>query len=114
VTPLIADDGCLYVFMEPTSPKGRDLAVHPAYALHCHVPDIIGTAHGEFHVSGDAYMLTENDAREAAIRSYVSAWSSSPPERYIVFRLDVAEAAGTAGGDDPIWMRWSAADSLRW
>jgi hypothetical protein len=110
VTPLIADDGRLYVFMEPTSPKGRDLLEHPAYALHCHVPDIIGTAHGEFHVSGDAHLIDGHEAREAATRNYVSAWSSPPPDRYIVFGLDVADATGTAGGDDPAWMRWRAAD----
>lgn len=108
VTPLIADDGCLYVFMEPTSPKGRELLVRPEYALHCHVPDIIGTAHGEFQVSGTAHLVDGDESRAAATRSYVSAWSSPPPERYIVFTLDVAEAAGTAGGDDLVWMRWTA------
>jgi hypothetical protein len=108
VTPLIADDGRLYVFMEPPSPKGRDLRANPSYALHCHVPDILGTAHGEFHITGNAHPVDSQAGREAAERRYLSAWSSPPPQRYILFEFDVAEAAGTPGGDQPRWTRWTA------
>lgn len=36
ITPIIGN-GHLYVYMEPTSPKGRDLQRDPRYALHCSV-----------------------------------------------------------------------------
>ncbi|MCA1555037.1 MAG: pyridoxamine 5'-phosphate oxidase family protein, partial [Chloroflexi bacterium] len=34
VTPIIGE-GHLFVFMEPTSPKGKDLQRDNRYALHC-------------------------------------------------------------------------------
>ena len=50
VTPIVGD-GRLFVFMEPTSPKGDDIARRGAYALHCLVTDANGTG-GEFYVRG--------------------------------------------------------------
>jgi hypothetical protein len=50
VTPIVTDDG-LYVFMEPTSPKGVDLRERASFALHNGVPDNSGTG-GEASVSG--------------------------------------------------------------
>lgn len=40
VTPIIADE--LYLFMEPTSPKGKDLQRGSGYSLHCSVADSSG------------------------------------------------------------------------
>jgi hypothetical protein len=50
VTPIIGE-GCLFVFMQPTSPKGHDIVRRGVYALHCRVPDANG-AGGEFYVRG--------------------------------------------------------------
>src|SRR5262245_11046307 len=52
VTPILAPDA-LYLFMEPTSPKGRDLREREWFALHTGVPDGRGTG-GEFWISGRA------------------------------------------------------------
>jgi hypothetical protein len=51
VTPIIGE-GRLFVFMEPTSPKGKDLVRGSRFALHCGVEDNSGGG-GEFYVSGN-------------------------------------------------------------
>src|SRR5215213_9785514 len=50
VTPIVAD-GRLFLFMEPTSPKGHDLRRDGRYALHALVLDEAGGG-GEFSVRG--------------------------------------------------------------
>src|SRR5207248_3529207 len=52
VTPIIGS-GRMFLFMEPTSPKGHDLRRDGRYALHCAVSDSSGES-GEFFVSGQA------------------------------------------------------------
>ena len=54
VHPIIADliDGHLVVFMEPTSPKARDLLREPRYSLHAHVAPY--ATNGEFVCWGKA------------------------------------------------------------
>src|SRR4051812_43772816 len=42
VTPIFAEGGA-YEFMEPTSPKGRDLRERGRFAMHNGVPDSDGT-----------------------------------------------------------------------
>ena len=51
VTPIVGDQ--LYLFMEPTSPKGKDLQRDPRYTLHCSVENS-GGGEGEFYVRGRA------------------------------------------------------------
>ena len=46
VTPIVGD-GHLFIFMEPTSPKGHDLQRDGRYALHSSVEDT-GGGGGEF------------------------------------------------------------------
>jgi hypothetical protein len=50
MTPIIGQ-GHLFVFMEPTSPKGRDLQRDGRYAIHCAVSYNSG-ASGEFSITG--------------------------------------------------------------
>ena len=50
VTPIFTDDG-LFLFMEPTSPKGDDLRERGGFALHNGVPDSSGTG-GEASIRG--------------------------------------------------------------
>src|SRR6476646_3283987 len=50
VTPIIGD-GHLFLFIEPTSPKARDLDDQGSVAMHNGVPDANGTG-GEFWIKG--------------------------------------------------------------
>src|SRR6476619_5339724 len=53
VTPIVTADG-LYLFMEPTSPKGNDLRARAQFALHNGVPDNDGSG-GEASVRGTGH-----------------------------------------------------------
>lgn len=78
VTPIIGDQ--LFLFMEPTSPKGKDLQRDGRYTLHCSVEDSSGGG-GEFYVRGRAMFTADPHMREQAIR----ASSYVPQDRYILF-----------------------------
>lgn len=55
VTPIIGEE--LYLFMEPTSPKGRDLRRDPRYTLHCAVEDSSGGAGVVLYAAGSLYSV---------------------------------------------------------
>lgn len=93
VTPIIGD-GQLFLFMEPTSPKGEDIAHRGAYALHCGVPDPNGTG-GEFSVRGRGERITSRRLWAAA----AEAASYTPQDRYVLFELRIAEARSNGYGD---------------
>lgn len=103
VTPILTEDG-LFLFMEPTSPKGRDLRDRRRYALHNGVPDTNGSG-GEFSVSGEGFPVEDAAARAAAVQ----AASYDPAERYILFELRIGEARCNGYGDVPLpdRRRWS-------
>lgn len=82
VTPIIGDQ--LFLFMEPTSPKGKDLQRDPRYTLHCSVENSSGGG-GEFYVRGQA-MLTSDPALRAQA---VQASPYTPQDTYILFVLTV-------------------------
>ncbi len=82
VTPIIGEQ--LYLFMEPTSPKGADLRRDGRYTLHCAVEDS-GGGGGEFYVRGRAQFTDDPTIRQQA----VVASSYVPQERYILFVLTV-------------------------
>ena len=82
VTPIIGEQ--LFLFMEPTSPKGDDLRRDGRYALHCSVEDSSGGG-GEFYVRGRANLTRDPVLREQAVR----ASSYVPVERYILFILSI-------------------------
>lgn len=96
VTPIIGS-GRLFVFMEPTSPKGRDLRQRPRYALHNGVPDMSGSG-GEFFISGEAALVDDRELRDLAVQ----ATSYHPLDRYILFDLGVNEARCNGYGDVPL------------
>ncbi|MEP6871045.1 MAG: pyridoxamine 5'-phosphate oxidase family protein [Anaerolineaceae bacterium] len=101
VTPIVSDDA-LYTFMEPTSPKAKDLRRDPSFTLHAGVEDNNG-GEGEFAFSGQAELVTDAAERQRA----VAASSYVPAERYIVFALNVSEAVCTLYGEDgPSRTRW--------
>ncbi|MCA9900750.1 MAG: pyridoxamine 5'-phosphate oxidase family protein [Ardenticatenaceae bacterium] len=82
VTPIMGEE--LFLFMEPTSPKGKDLQRDPRYTLHCAVEDS-GGGGGEFYVRGQATLVQDQAMRAQAVQ----AASYSPADRYILFVLTV-------------------------
>src|SRR6185503_3217403 len=56
VTPIIGEQ--LFLFMEPTSPKGKDLQRDARYTLHCAVENSSG-GEGEFYITGRATFSTD-------------------------------------------------------
>ena len=93
VTPIFTDQG-LYLFMEPTSPKGRDLRERPWFALHSGVPDHKGTG-GEVWVTGTARPDDDPGVRAAV----TAAAGYDPPARYVVFELQPTEVRCFGYGD---------------
>jgi hypothetical protein len=96
VTPIIGQ-GRLFVFMEPTSPKGHDIVRRGGYALHGLVPDENGTG-GEFYVRGRGERIDSEQTREIAAR----AASYTPHDRYVLFELRIADARCNGYGDIPL------------
>ncbi len=101
VTP-IAGEGRLFLFMEPTSPKGKDLRRDGRYALHSAVDDS-GGSNGEFLVEGRAEFV-----EEPAILDFASSLSSYPlAERYVLFELSVEGAMMIVYEEGlPVSRRW--------
>lgn len=89
VTPILGQ-GHFFVFMEPTSPKGKDLLRDNRYAMHCAVSDSSG-ASGEFWCMGRAKSIDDPNLRALAVQ--VSSYA--PAERYVLFELDVERAQTT-------------------
>jgi hypothetical protein len=104
VTPVVTAEG-LFVFMESTSPKGRDLRERGGFALHSGVPDSEGTG-GEFFVGGTGHLVEDASVRAIAEQ----AASYDPDARYVLFELRVSEARCNGYGDVPLpdHRRWHA------
>jgi len=103
VTPILAGDG-LFLFMEPTSPKRRDLLERGFFALHSGVPDNAGTG-GEFSASGLG--LAEPDPQMWALVADAAGYD--PPDRYVLFEFQLSEARCHGYGDVPLpsTRRWA-------
>ncbi len=82
VTPIIGEQ--LFLFMEPTSPKGKDLQRDPRYTLHCSVSDSSGSS-GEFYVRGRGTLIEDPLIRAQVVQ----ASSYVPQEHYIAFLLTI-------------------------
>jgi hypothetical protein len=96
VTPIFSPNG-LFLFMEPTSPKGRDLRERGWFSLHSGVPDNAGSG-GEFSVSGLGLGLDDPDLWSEV----ADAASYTPLDRYVLFELKLTEARCHGYGDVPI------------
>jgi hypothetical protein len=101
VTPIIGE-GHLFLFMEPTSPKGHDLRRGSGYALHCSVSDNSG-GEGEFRLMGHA-VLTD----DPAMRELATKYGYQPRDHYILFELSVESAFSTTypDGGKPVRKNW--------
>jgi len=107
VTPIIGD-GCLFLFMEPTSPKGHDLQRDDRYAMHCAVEDSSGGG-GEFFIAGRARLVED----PAVCQIAANAASFTPAERYILFELHLEHASSTIyEAGNPVRRRWRADRAL--
>jgi hypothetical protein len=103
VTPIIGE-GRLFLFMEPTSPKGHDLQRDGRYAMHCAVEDSSGGG-GEFFIAGRARLVDDPSLRQIATK----AARFIPADRYILFELSLEQASSTNyDGGSPIRTRWRA------
>jgi hypothetical protein len=102
VTPIIGEQ--LFLFMEPTSPKGRDLQRDARYTLHCSVADSDG-GEGEFYVRGRATLTDDPVLRAQAAQA--SSYASQ--DRYILFVFTVEFAfMNTYVDGEPNPRRWRA------
>jgi hypothetical protein len=103
VTPIFAGAG-LFLFMEPTSPKRRDLLARGWFALHNGVPDNAGTG-GEFWASGLG--LAVDDPHMWTLVADAAGYE--PPDRYVLFEFQLNEARCHGYGDVPLpsTLRWS-------
>ena len=101
VSPLVGR-GRLFIFMDPTSPKGHDLRRDGRYALHAAVgsPE---QGQAEFFVTGRA-----SAAEDAASRQLAASLARyPPPDRDVLFELDADRALLTVYKDKgPVRRRW--------
>jgi hypothetical protein len=96
VTPILTTDG-LFLFMEPTSPKGVDIRERGWFALHNGVPDDSGSG-GEVSVSGTGRLV-----EDGSVRATVAAAARYDPEdRYVLFELYPSEVRCNGYGDVPL------------
>jgi hypothetical protein len=104
VTPIVGEQ--LFLFMEPTSPKGKDLQRDARYTLHCSVKDSTGDS-GEFYVRGRGILTDDPLVRAQAIQ----ASSYVPNDRYIVFMFTIEFAFMNSYIDGkPDTRRWQSPD----
>lgn len=104
VTPIIGAGG-LFVFMEPTSPKGNDLRTRATFALHNGVADNQGSG-GEFWITGRA--VTVGDPHTWSLVARAAGYT--PADRYVLFELRLSQARCHGYGDValPSPRSWSA------
>jgi len=91
---LIIGAGRLFVFMEPTSPRGRDLRERGWYAsiAACRTSSGPGAS---FFITGQGTLIDASAARAAAVEAAVN----QPEERFILFELGIDEARCNGYGD---------------
>ncbi|CAN5649758.1 hypothetical protein BH24ACT21_BH24ACT21_02130 [soil metagenome] len=95
--------GRLFIFMEPTSPKGHDLRRDGRYAMHSTVRDA-GGSNGEFLITGRAEFVEDPEVWKLA----ASFSSYAPAERYVLFELGVESVlAITYDNGLPTSTRWN-------
>jgi len=102
VTPIVGEQ--LFLFMEPTSPKGKDLQRDARYTLHSSVENSSG-GDGEFFVRGRAILTADPLIREQAVQ----AATYVPQDRYIVFMFTIEFAFMNIYVDGkPVSRRWQS------
>ncbi len=103
VTPIIGS-GHLFLFMEPTSPKGHDLKRDGRYSLHSTVTDSTGSS-GEFQVNGKATLVEGPQMRRLAAKHA----TYNVEERYTLFELQIDRVHSTVyEGGRPVRRKWTS------
>jgi hypothetical protein len=101
--------GLLCVSFRDTSPKMREVARDPRYALHTAQPweDHAGD-HGEFMVRGRLERIPPSHPA-------VTARPGRPPYRLVHYACSIEEAVATEYSDDelPVYRRWRPAEPPR-
>lgn len=102
VTSLIGE-GHLYLFMDATSPKGKDLERGSAYVLHSSVADNDGS-NGEFQLTGYAQRVADAESWSQAASLALEECEA----HHILFELGIIEAFSTVyRDDDPVRTTWN-------
>lgn len=103
VTPVIGK-GRMFIFLEPSSPRTRDLIENSDFCLHCAMSDSSGSS-GEFQATGMANEVLDDETRELA----ESVSNFRPSLRSVLFELCLTEALSTAyPGGQPKRRKWQA------
>lgn len=101
VTPILGGGYC-FIFIDPASPRGRDLRAGGQYSLHCAMNDSSGSS-GEFQMSGVATLIEERNLRRLA----ENAGTFMPGASYPLFELKISEVMSTSyRGGRPERRRW--------
>lgn len=101
VTPVIGE-GRMFIFLEPSSPRTRDLIENTDFCLHCAMSDSSGSS-GEFQITGVAVKCDDQEIRDLA----ESVCSFRPSIRSILFELCITDALSTEyPGGQPKRRRW--------
>ncbi|MBL6691617.1 MAG: pyridoxamine 5'-phosphate oxidase family protein [Pseudomonadales bacterium] len=101
VTPIIGG-GRMFIFLEPSSPRTRDLIENTDFCLHCAMSDSSGSS-GEFQITGVAVKCDDAEIRALA----ESVCSFRPSVRSILFELCISDALSTEyPGGQPKRRRW--------
>lgn len=82
-TPFVSA-GHFFAFMEPSSPKGRDIERDGRYVVHSLVKDMNGSD-GEFSITGRARRVEDPAMRDLAVKGC----PYKPADRYILFEFFV-------------------------
>jgi hypothetical protein len=108
VVPVICE-GRLLLFVEPTSPKVKDLRRDGRYAMHSLVDHPSGTG-GEFSIKGRAAAIDDPTMRQQAI----DASCYTPTEAYVLFELSIDAALSRDYEEGKlIQNRWEAPQPAR-
>jgi hypothetical protein len=107
VTPIIGA-GHLFIFVEPSSPRTRDLNENQDFCLHCAMNDSSGSS-GEFQITGMAEQVLDHEVRQLA----ESVSSFKPSTRSLLFELNLSEVLATSyRGGRPKRHRWQVAEAM--
>ncbi len=105
-TPFVSS-GHFFAFMEPSSPKGRDIERDGRYVVHSLVKDMNGSD-GEFSITWKARRVRDPATRELA----VNGCPYKPTDRYILFEFLIEECFTNHYVDGkPRFSRWRESDS---
>ena len=107
VTPVIGE-GHVFIFLEPSSPRTRDLEGNPDFCLHCAMSDSSGSS-GEFQTTGIAVKVHDKKTRDLA----ESISNFRPSVRSLLFELYITDALSTAyRNGQPKRRRWQLTSAM--